>query len=216
MPSRECQAIIDFVAAQGIPYKVTDINTPKVHAEHSYHYWDGTGGKGLAVDFAGTTPNDEPQMAAIYAALFPLAAHFKELIHNGDMTGRAVRNGVVANGITLFGPVVWAAHRNHVHVAVAKGTFLTDYLPKQPVKVEVKPVWDPPLQVVDFLPYWKGSGGWMLFADGGVGAVGEAPQREGQQPLGQPYWQGKKPARLERNGEGYTVVSTDNGRYDYP
>lgn len=82
---------------------------------------------------------------------------------------------------------------------------------------EIRPMWEPPLQVVDFLPYWKGSGGYMLFADGGIGAVGDAPYRPGQQPLGNPYWAGKRPARIERLGEdGYRVWSTDGGHYEYP
>lgn len=81
---------------------------------------------------------------------------------------------------------------------------------------EVQPMWDPPLQVVDFLPYWAGSGGWMLFADGGIGAVGDAPYREGQQPLGQDYWGDRKPARIERLDDGYRVIATTGEKYDYP
>lgn len=78
-------------------------------------------------------------------------------------------------------------------------------------------MWDPPLAVVDFLPYWAGSGGYMLFADGGVGAVGDAPHRPGKQPLGNEYWLGRRPARLERLGAGgYTVIATSGERYEYP
>jgi hypothetical protein len=87
---------------------------------------------------------------------------------------------------------------------------------------EVKPMWDPPLQVVDFLPWWKGGGGgYMLFADGGIGAVGEAPYREGQQPLGHDYWlidgKPRRAARIERLGDdGYLVRAVSGEVYSYP
>lgn len=221
MSSRETDSIIAYIQAQGIQYKVTDLTTPGVHASGSYHYAEGTGGKGLAVDFAGTTPNDEGQMAMIYAALRPQAAHLAELIHNGPTSPMAVRNSMVGPGLSLFGNTVWQAHHNHVHVAVKKGTFLADYLPKQASQAvqteKVKPVFDPPLQVVDFLPFQHGSGGWALLADGGISAFGDAPWRgKDNQPIGHDYWGTRKAAKFERNGEGYTVISTDGGRYDYP
>jgi len=87
---------------------------------------------------------------------------------------------------------------------------------------EVKRMWDPPLQVVDFLPWWQGGGGgYMLFADGGIGAVGDAPYRPDQQPLGHDYWLAggvpRHAARIERLGDdGYLVRATDGGVYNYP
>jgi hypothetical protein len=82
---------------------------------------------------------------------------------------------------------------------------------------EVAPMWDPPLQVVDFLAYWSGSGGYMLFADGGIGAVGDAPYRGPEnQPLGHDYWVGRKPARIERLGDnGYLVRAVSGEVYSY-
>jgi hypothetical protein len=83
---------------------------------------------------------------------------------------------------------------------------------------ETRPMWDPPLLVVDFLPYWAGSGGYMLFADGGIGAVGDAPHRGADnQPFGHDYWGDRRPARIQRLGEhGYVVTSTSSERYEYP
>lgn len=86
----------------------------------------------------------------------------------------------------------------------------------------VRPMWDPPLQVVDFLAYWAGSGGYMLFTDGGVGAVGDAPWRGADnQPVGHDYWlkdgKPRRAARIERLGDrGYRVTATTSERYDYP
>jgi hypothetical protein len=52
----------------------------------------------------------------------------------------------------------------------------------------------------------------MLFTYGGIGAVGDAPYRQDEQPFGNPNWEGKKPARIERLGDdGYRVWSTDGG-----
>lgn len=220
--SREAQALIDYVESAGIPYRVTDVNGPG-HAPNSYHYAKGTDGTGLAVDFAGVTPGVTPvtivQMADIYRALMAVAPRLAELIHNGPGTGLAVKSGRVMNGPSLYGPAVWDAHKNHVHAAVPRGTFLsprTVTAARYPV-VTVAARWDPPLKVVDFLPYWGGGGGWMLFPDGGLGAVGDAPFRgEANQPRGHPYWGDRQAARLERLGEGYTVVATSGERYDYP
>lgn len=86
----------------------------------------------------------------------------------------------------------------------------------------VAPMWDPPLQVVDFLPYWAGGGGYMLFTDGGIGAVGDAPYRGvDNQPGGHDYWllngKPRRAARIERLGDrGYRITATTAEKYDYP
>lgn len=130
--SREAQSIIDYVESCGVPYRVTDVSGPG-HAPNSYHYAEGTGGTGLAVDFGGVTPGITPvttvQMTDIYRALRDVAPQLAELIHNGPGTGQAVRNGRLMNGPSLYGPVVWAAHKNHVHVAVRPGVFLAPLKP---------------------------------------------------------------------------------------
>ena len=139
MASLETNGIIQFVKNTNLPYKVTDINTPKIHSATSYHYAQGTpgpgvDGKGTAVDFAGLTSGDEPEMTAIYKALLPVAPYIAELIHNGPQSAIAVKNGQTGPGAVLFGPVVWAAHQNHVHVAVEKGVILAGP-PKQQTPV---------------------------------------------------------------------------------
>lgn len=128
MISRECQAIIDYVESTGLPYRVTDVNGPG-HAVGSYHYAKGTGGDGLAVDFAGLafgiTPLTLTQMAAIYGAFRDIASQLAELIHSGPGITKAVKNGKLVDGASFYGPLVWPDHRDHVHVAVPRGTFLT-------------------------------------------------------------------------------------------
>lgn len=223
MASLETTGLIQYILKTGLPHKVTSIDD-KGHATGSYHYREGTPGpgltgRGLAVDFAGVSPNREDQMAPLYLALMAVHTQLAELIHNGPGITEAVKDGKIVNGPSFYGPVTWAAHQNHVHVAVKKGVILAP--PPVPhdetPHVEVKPMFDPPLQVVDFLANPHGPGGWALFPDGGIGGLGGCPHRgEANQPLGKAYWAGKKAARLEALGDGYTVVSTDNGRYDYP
>ena len=121
--SREVAAIIAFVDATGLPYRVTDIDTPSVHSPDSRHYQPGTGGKGLAVDFAGPKRGDTQAMFAIYRALMSQAYRLRELIFwapGVDLLARH-RTRVVPSA---YDPTVLAAHRNHVHVSVDKGTFL--------------------------------------------------------------------------------------------
>jgi hypothetical protein len=225
--SREARAVIDYVESHAIPYRVTSIVRRAAEGKRprSYHEQKGTGGDGLAVDFAGVTPGVTPttvaQMGAIYRALREVAPQLAELIHNGPGISKAVKNGKLVDGLATFGPVTWGDHRDHVHVAVPRGTFLTPKTVTPPgyLVEEVAPMWDPPLQVVDVLPWWKGGGGgYLLLADGGVGAVGEAPYRGAdKQPLGHDYWTGRSPARIERLGpDGYRVLATSGEVYEYP
>lgn len=232
MASRETQAIIDFVKAAGIPHRVTGIvgtwksvdNPCSPHTAKSLHCAEGTSGKGLAVDFGGSVPGvtavTVAEMAVIWHLFEPQAPKLKELFFNGPGITRVVKNGLWRDGLATLGPTTWTAHKNHLHVAVGKGTFFTPSVP--PVLLEVRPMWDPPLHVVDFLPYWSGSGGYMLFADGGVGHVGDAPEKkypDGRiaQPFGNEYWVGRKPARIQRLGEnGFVVTATSGERYEFP
>lgn len=133
MTSREVAAIIGYLETSGVPYRVTDIDGPG-HAEGSYHYAPGTGGDGLAVDFAGAVPGVSPvtaaQMAAIYRQFLTVADRLAELIYSGlDVDGRpvtvAVHQGRRVDGPSFYGPAVWRDHFDHVHVAVPRGLFLT-------------------------------------------------------------------------------------------
>lgn len=126
--SRESQAIIDYLESTGLPYRVTDVNGPG-HDDQSWHYVKATGGVGTAVDFGGVLPGITPatlaQMAGIYRALRDVAAQLAELIHNQPGISQAVKNGRLVDGASFYGPLVWPDHRDHVHVAVPRGTFLT-------------------------------------------------------------------------------------------
>lgn len=128
MASREVQAILAYVESSGLPYRVTDVNGPG-HTAGSYHYAKGTGGDGLAVDFAGVIPGvtavTEVQMAAIYRAFLDVAHQLAELIYSGAGVTHAIKNGKRVDGQTYYGPLTWADHRDHVHVAVPRGIFLT-------------------------------------------------------------------------------------------
>lgn len=127
MISREVRSIVDYVESTGLLYRVTDIGGPG-HADGSYHYAKGTDGDGLAVDFGGVTPGVTPttaaQMAAIHGAFLMVSSRLAELIHSGSGIKMAVKNGQLVKGASFFGPVTWPDHRDHVHVAVPRGTFL--------------------------------------------------------------------------------------------
>ena len=63
-------------------------------------------------------------MVAIHAALLLVTSQLAELIYNGPGTAVAVHKGKRVDGEAFYGPATWAAHFNHVHVAVPRGTFL--------------------------------------------------------------------------------------------
>lgn len=103
MLSREVHGIIRYLANSGVPFKVTDIDTPGVHTPTSYHYAAGTGGNGLAVDFAGPTPStNSPQLRRIVDQFMRVQDQLAEFLH----------------------PWNDAYHDDHVHVAVPLGTVL--------------------------------------------------------------------------------------------
>jgi hypothetical protein len=180
--SREAQSIIDFVKSTGLPHRVTDINGPG-HAPGSYHYAKGTGGDGLAVDFAGAVPGVNQttiiQMGNIWRALALVGPQLAELIHQGPGITQAIRNGRRVDGATTYGTATWADHYDHVHVAVPRGIFLTplshplgtlqgDAMPDDPNRVNVN------APIVGMASTPTGKGYWLVAADGGVFAFGDA------------------------------------------
>lgn len=128
MISREAEAIIGYVEAARLSYRVTDVSGPG-HAPGSYHYATGTDGDGLAVDFAGLDPGvtvvTAAQMLAIYVAFFAIGDQLAELIYSGSGVTKGIKGGKVVDGRSFYGPLVWPDHRDHVHVAVERGTILT-------------------------------------------------------------------------------------------
>jgi len=177
--SREAQSIIDYAEAAGLPHRVTDVNGPG-HAKGSYHYAKGTDGVGLAVDFGGVVPGVNPttanQMLAIFNALLPLAAQLAELIHAGPGISVAVKGGHRVDGPTVYRSV-WANHVNHVHVAVPRGVFLSH--PAVTLGMEAAMADDPNrtnvnAPIVGMAATPTGNGYWLVAADGGVFAFGDA------------------------------------------
>jgi hypothetical protein len=112
--SLEVQGIVNHLHASGVTYRVTDVNTPGVHSATSWHYAEGTGGKGTAVDFAGPTPSrNSPELLAIFAAFTDVESQLVELAYLGAPYN--IKNGK---------RVAPYDKDNHVHVAVRPGTFL--------------------------------------------------------------------------------------------
>lgn len=74
MASRETDAIVAYLRSTGVSHRVTSIDSGG-HTPGSRHYQAGTGGRGLAVDFAGTAQyvrsplTATPQLKAIAQAL---------------------------------------------------------------------------------------------------------------------------------------------------
>lgn len=124
--SAEVLGIIAAVRATGVPHRVTDIDSPG-HIKGSWHYRLGSGGAGLAVDFAGPVPSrDSDALAAVYEALEPYGPLTAELIYSGP------GGGFWKNGQRVP-PYSAAGHHDHVHVAVPVGTILHTPAPDQEV-----------------------------------------------------------------------------------
>lgn len=197
MASLETNSLVAWMEHSGVPYKVTGMTEPG-HAPHSYHYAPGTGGQGLAVDFAGVTAGrDSAQLDAIYQALVPLAPQCAELISGT----RQWRNGVEVAPYDRADNI-----HTHVHVAVHLGW--------RPPVPEVHPMFDPPLP--GFIAWLNApaGGGWGMAADGAIYALGGAPYYGG--PNGQPYFVGRTANRLvARTDGGYDIFATSGERYQY-
>lgn len=185
--SREAQAIIDFVESTGLPYRVTSTvrYPPPGKKPTSYHEQKGTGGDGLAVDFAGVTPGvtviTANQMVDLWRAFRDVAPQLAELIHSGPGIIDAVKDGRFVKGATFYGPVTWPDHRDHVHVAVPRGVFLTPLShPLSTLAEEAHMPNDDPNRVnvnapiVGIAATPTGKGYWLVGADGGVFPFGDA------------------------------------------
>jgi hypothetical protein len=83
-----------------------------------------------------------------------------------------------------------------------------------PAPVEVKPMFDPALQIVAALDCPTG-GVWQLAPDGAVYAWAGAPYLGGAN--GQSYFVGRTAARLELHPSGgYSIIATSGEVYSYP
>lgn len=181
--------------------RITDTITPGVHSDNSFHYADGTGGEGLAIDLAeksgpsSLTPGLARIAADVARLIGPACA---ELIY---AWGPSLRNGRPFQ----YSAATLAAHRNHVHVAVNKGFRWA------PPVTEVRPMFSPPLQIVAALDAPTG-GTWMLGKDGAVYAFGGAQYHGGAN--GKDYFAGRTAAKLiHAPGDRYSIVATSGEAY---
>lgn len=145
------------------------------HSGTSYHFADGTDGKGLAVDLVDPSgPGwDSEALLTINEQIIryiPLTL-IKELIYSGP-GNICVKNGSVVPA-RYYGSTVMSRHHNHIHLAVAKGFTYNSpeaLLPADdPNRVNV----NAPICGIAITPTNKG---YLLVAmDGGVFAFGDAP-----------------------------------------
>lgn len=127
MYSQEVSGIISYFASLHINGKVTDVNTPGIHAKGSFHYAQGTGAVGLAVDFGLDNPSyDDPRYLTIFNVFKPVETRLAELICAVPGVAYNIKDG---RRVPLYAQ---AQHHNHVHVAVAKGVFLQPVGQPQP------------------------------------------------------------------------------------
>lgn len=209
----------DAVVSGTLGHYVSKDNPCSPHTALSLHCADGTDGKGLAVDWGGT----ETQRAAAFNALRPVAKQMAELFHNGSGITQVVKNGQWRDGLATLGAKTWAAHENHTHSAVLKGTFLTPAVVLPPV-AHVETV---PIPVHDFEelavkqtmvhvgPLDKDGNGWADWQPGlgrdpnpvALVLLGPSPPDDGQ--AGDPYWMIQAHVNLAaqpRNGALRVVV----------
>lgn len=116
--SRELQAMIQYLEDSGVPHRITSTIRSRLP---SYHAREGTDGTGLALDVAGPTPYwKDPktatrQMRSIFNAIWQVYPQSYEIVWT-PTTWNAKR------GIKV--PTWRSDHRNHVHWAVERGTFV--------------------------------------------------------------------------------------------
>lgn len=160
--SHEVLALRRYMADSGLPHRVTSTITGD-HAENSRHFQMGTGGQGLAADFAGPRPNDTAAMMAIYRALLLVSDQLRELIFWAPGVDVLVRRRTRVVPMT-YGRVTLDAHRNHVHASVERGTEV------------VWPLNRGGLDMADVVTALcaPGMGVWVFASDGGVFTFGGA------------------------------------------
>lgn len=132
------------------------------HSSTSLHY------KGQAVDLAARSgPTvDSPELKAINHGVLKLVplAQIKELIYAGP-GGICVKNGQIVPGYTAYGATVMGGHHNHVHLAV---------IPSFTFKAPEAPMIQSNAPIVGIASTPSGQGYWVIAADGGVFAFGDA------------------------------------------
>lgn len=155
--------------------------TDGTHALHSLHKIPATNGNGRAVDLADRSgPGwDTSQLLAINEQVMRLVpiTLISELIYAGPQA-ICVKNGQLLDGragrltaLEVYGETVLAEHHNHVHLAVIPGfTYNTpeEHVADDPNRTNV----NAPITGIAATP--TGKGYWLVGADGGVFAFGDA------------------------------------------
>jgi len=146
--------------------------TNGAHSKRSYHY---VGAGALAVDLASQDgPGyDTEQLLAInhtIRQMIPLPM-ILELIYSGP-GNICVKNGQLVDGNKAFGSAVMGRHHNHVHLAVVP-TFTYNggterMAADDPNRANVN------APIVGMAATPTGNGYWLVGADGGVYAFGDA------------------------------------------
>lgn len=144
--------------------------TNGAHAKTSYHY------TGRAVDLAarsgpGRNSIELLEINESIIRIIPLSM-IRELIYSGP-GNVCVRNGSIVSGEVAYGTAVMSRHADHVHLAVVDSFVYTG--PEVPPMA----VDDPNRQnsnapIVGMAATPTGEGYWLVAADGGVFAFGDA------------------------------------------
>lgn len=147
---------------------VVTSTTDGAHSATSYHY------RGQAVDLASPDgPGwDTSQLLTINEAVIqtiPLSM-ILELIYSGP-GNFCVKDGRVVDGRKTYGRDVMARHHNHVHLAVVD-TFRYQGGPDMPADDPNRINVNAPIVGMAATP--SGAGYWLVAADGGVFAFGDA------------------------------------------
>lgn len=201
----ELQSLRAYLNDQRVACRVTSTNEgypgDGVHSRTSNHY------KGLAIDIAGMTPSWSPSiLLPIFQAFVPIEKQLTELIY-----ARAPYNIKYGRRVPLYAQ---AQHHNHVHVAVPKGWRWQSAAPVTTVKV--RPMLMPALVLEPIVAELKSPEGgvWLLSQNGAVYSFGGARYHGGMN--GSEHFKGRMAARLEPNGQGYTIIATSGETYHFP
>lgn len=177
--SLEVRSIIAFLDRTGVPYRVTETlgtyvspsNPCSPHSPGSFHCQPGTNGQGLAVDFAEpTTTHDTSGLLRIFSHFGPAESLLAEAIYYD--APYCIKDGKRVNGFKVYGSTVMGQHRNHVHIAVHKGTMLMPI--QQPQGGGVMPDYEMQGSVIAFEVTPTGRGYYVVTDAGEIFGFGDA------------------------------------------
>lgn len=167
--SPEVAGIIEYLAASGVPHRVTSTWRPgamTAAGNPSRH------GRKLAVDFAGPRPGrDSEDLADIFHAFVPVAQALAELIYAGPQVSYNIKAG------RRVGKYAQRIHHDHVHVAVNPGVVLME----TPMVLDASPDVDPAPEHVGedmadpVAALFTAEGATVVTKTGGVFTYGDHP-----------------------------------------